>query len=107
MIVIDQNYSLKNDGFRGCTLIFQEERERRKLDKDKKETGETYKFIFKDSWYYPRMSDCLEEYLKQTGSKVNSIQECIDLLKEKNTILEQVKIMFSERSNEFFNSKED
>lgn len=107
MIKIDDKFSLRNDGFKGCALVFEEERTREKLDKDKNKTGETYKFKFKDSWYFANMDQCLEEYLRQTGSKVGSIQECIEFLKQKNMLLEQIRIDFNNNRREFFNNRDD
>ena len=64
-IILDENYSLKPDQFKGMILVFKEIRDKQKKDN----TIESYQF--EDRWYYPKLSMVLNKYLtlKQCESK--------------------------------------
>ena len=75
-VVLDEKYSLQPDGYNGLVLVFEEKRERKKLDsKTKKETGETEEYIFTDKWYYPKISQSLNKYLQLVTSESKNIEE--------------------------------
>lgn len=94
-IKLDNNYHIIGDTFVGCTLVFEEIRER----KNKK--GETENYIFKDSWYYSDMSRLLKEYIKEQTKDVKDIKTLIEKLDKITPILEKAQKDFEKIRKEF------
>ena len=94
-IKLSGNHRISGDGFTGCSLIFEEIRER----KNKK--GEIENYTFKDSWYYSDMSRLLKEYVKEQTKDVEDIKTLIERLDKITPILEDVQNNFKVLRKEF------
>lgn len=86
MIQLDEKYFLKNNNVHGVELVFKEEREREKLSKDKKPTGEKEKYTYKDTWYYPNPLLALKKWIELTENArdltelTNHYEKCSNVL---------------------------
>lgn len=94
-IKLDDNYRISGDGFVGCTLIFEEIRERGN------KRGEKENYIFRDSWYYSDMSRLLKEYIKEQTKNTDNIKTLIEKLDKITPLLERVQKDFSKIRKEF------
>jgi hypothetical protein len=74
-IVLDNNYYLMPDQYRGLILVFNETRLKEKKD------GTTEPFLFEDKWYYPKLSQVLNKYLMLVTNDANSILDLIERVK--------------------------
>ncbi len=83
-IVLSDGFHLISDTFRGIVLVFEEERTRKKKD-----TGEEEIYTFVDKWYHLKLSQVLENYLKQTTIKATSIEELRDIVLRVEEKIEQ------------------
>ena len=82
-IELDENYFLTPDGYAGLVLNFEEKRT--KTNKKKEEI----EFIFKDKWYYPKLSMVLEKYLQLKSKEANTISDLKNIvLRVEQTISE-------------------
>lgn len=82
---IDENYTINCDGS-GCSLNFQEDRQR-----NNKTTGEKEVYTFKDQWHYLSVPQCLSKYkdlslvhckdLKEVMNKLDEVAESIRNIK--------------------------
>lgn len=92
-IKLNENYRIEKDTY-SWTLIFNEEREKEKLDDKKKKTGVFEPFVYEEKWYYPDIKQVLNKFIDlelkdcetiaELSAKMNLISEKIDSLK--NTI---------------------
>ena len=92
-IILNDKYRIEKDTY-SWVLVFTEERQREKLNKKRKKTGELENFIFEDKWYYPDLKQILTKYidldlkdsasLEELSDKMDSLSDKIDELK--NTI---------------------
>jgi len=102
-IQIDEKYHLENDGAKGCSLVFSEIREVKKLDKKTKQpTGELGEKLHQDTWYFPHSKMALEKYTELTGQDVDSLEEFISVTKTLTETLEKIYKQFHEARMEFF-----
>lgn len=85
-IILDDKFHLVSDTFKGIVLVFEEERTR-----TKKDTQETEKYTFVDKWYHLKLSQVLENYLKQTTLKATSIEELKEIVLRVEKAIEKFK----------------
>jgi len=83
MIILNKKFYINTKG-PGCTLHFQEEREKEEVV-DKVKTGKTVKFTATDSWNMLTVSQCLNRFVEvslEDTKDVKEILERIDYLKD-------------------------
>lgn len=85
-IALDDKWSLEPDQFKGLVLVLEEPRTRIKKDT---EIEEIYTFV--DKWYHLKLSQALENYLKQTTLKASSIEELKEIVLRVEKTIENLK----------------
>ena len=84
-IELDENYFLTPDGYNGLVLNFEEKRT--KTNKN----DELVEFIFKDKWYYPKLSMTLDKYLQLKGKECKSISDLKDIVLRVEKTISEIK----------------
>ena len=88
-IVLEENWSLKTDGGSGVNLVFSEIRQRKNSKTEKLED-----FEFKDNWYFPKLSQALQEYFKQKTNESTDLNSLIDKVENIESILERFETKY-------------
>jgi len=91
-IVLDDNYYLEPDQFKGIVLVFNEQRQREKVIKEngkKVKTGAFENYTFEDRWYYPKLSMVLNKYLSLKQVDAKSIEELNKIVLRVEKTIEQ------------------
>lgn len=89
-IVLDEEYYLEPDGWKGLVLIREFPKIRKKINKETKvETEETY--IANEKYFYPKLSQVLDKYLELTVTESNSIQELKDIVLRVEQAIQNLK----------------
>lgn len=87
-IVLDANYYLEPDQFKGLVLVFHEPRVKEKIDpKTRKKTGESENYIFEDRWYFPKLSQTLNKYMTLT---LNNSFDIMDLIRYVKSVEQKI-----------------
>lgn len=66
---LDENWSIENDTY-AFKLVFQENRQRKNS-----KTGLKEDYIFVDSWWFPKLSMCLNKYLNEALKPQKTVEE--------------------------------
>lgn len=74
-IQLDEAWGISEDTY-SWKLEEQVEKQREKLDKNKKKTGVKEAYIGTETWYYPKLSMCFETYLEKSLKKVSQCRIC-------------------------------
>lgn len=85
---LNSKWSIEVEANGGVKLIFGEKRDRKKIGKDKKPTGETEEYLFEDVWYYNNIQSALRAYLLKSLEDSKDVKDClnkIDLAMEEIT----------------------
>ncbi len=85
-ITLDDRWHLEPDQFKGLVLVLEEPRTRVKKDTQEEET-----YTFVDKWYHLKLSQTLENYLKQTTLKATSIEELKEIVLRVEGAIEKFK----------------
>jgi hypothetical protein len=95
VIILDENYALSHDGFKGVVLTFSEEREREKetkIEGKKVKTGEVEKYIYTEPRYFAKVDQALERYIELSQTTpTKTIEEILEVCKNINKTLEEFK----------------
>ena len=94
VIVLDENYTLSHDGFKGVALTFSEEREREKetkIDGKKVKTGEIEKYSFEDKYYYPTLGQALKRYVELSQNSAKDLKEIAEKTDKILAVVEDFK----------------
>ena len=59
-----EEFFLVPDSFKGLVLTKEVVKTRKKLDKDRKKTGETEQYTDIQQWFFPKLSQTLSKYLQ-------------------------------------------
>ena len=90
-IELDDKYSLTPDSDNGIVLTFNEIRQRKN-----KETKETEDYSFKDNWYFPKISQALNQYVKLTQNSSTSIQNILDEVNRIAKVIDRIDREFKQ-----------
>lgn len=82
---IDNNYSISCDS-NGCSLIFQEQRER-----VNKITAGKESYTFKDQWHYLSVPQCLSKYKDLSLVPCKDLKEVMNKLDEVTELIRNIK----------------
>jgi len=85
MITLTEKYSIETDGA-GCTLLFQESRERKKKDSEDKE-----QYTFKDEWYFLSVPQALNKFTDISLEECSDVKEMMVKLDEVKAIINRLK----------------
>jgi len=80
VIILDDNYFLSPDQFKGLVLTKEETKTRKKLNEDRKPTGETESYTDKKEWFYPKLSQTLNKYLELKTCEAKSVEELKEIV---------------------------
>ena len=83
---LDENYFLESDGYHGLTLVFEETRMKTKKDGSGEE-----EYIYKDKWYYPKISMVLQEYLRLKSKEAKSVEELTEIILRVETKIDSIR----------------
>ena len=83
-IILDDNYHLEPDQFKGLVLVFREERER------VKKSGDVETYIFEDRWYHPKLSQSLGKYLMLTQNRSETIEDLLNRVTRVENLIENL-----------------
>ena len=61
-IILDDNFKMSHDSFKGIVLTFSEMREREKVNEKRKKTGEKEQYLYEQAYYYPSVGLALKKY---------------------------------------------
>lgn len=80
-LMLDDQWYLTTDGFKGLILQRDIEKTRKKIDKEtRKETGETEIYIDTESFYHPNLSQVLDKYLRVKTKEAKSIEQLKEIV---------------------------
>ena len=89
-IILDGEYYLEPDGWKGLVLIREFNKIRKKVDKATKvETEETY--LANEKHFYPKLSQVLDKYLELSVVETNSIQELKEVVLRVEQTIQSLK----------------
>ena len=77
-IILDSNFKMSHDSFRGIILTFSEMREREKVDDKRKKTGEKEQYLYEQVYYYPSVGLALKKYVELSQNSAKSLEEIIE-----------------------------
>lgn len=90
-IKLDDKYFLEPDQFKGIVLVFNEKRQKEKIDiKTRKGTGVFEEYMFEDKWYYPKLSMVLNKYLILKQSEATDVKELLTKTKEVENLISKL-----------------
>lgn len=96
MITLDSNYSIKVDT-KSYSLVYQEQRERKKRNKNRKPTNETEEYTFRDYWFFPNIGLCLKKYRTLKHKECEIIADVINVDANINARIKELeKIIFKD-----------
>lgn len=91
-IILDDKYSIIPDSDHGLVLVFEEQRQREKIDvKTKKKTGEIEDYTFTDKWYYPKTSFTLDRYLRLKLGETKDLEDIKNTLERIEKKVDELK----------------
>ena len=79
MITLDKKWSILPDTY-SWELRFTETRVREKVDAKKVKTGEVEDFEFVNSWWYPKISMCLNKFKEESLKTIETVEEILSKL---------------------------
>ena len=88
-IELTDGYHLETDGFKGLTLVFEENR----LKKNKK-SGKEEPYLFRDMWYFPTLSQVFSKYLMVTTNEAKSLEDLKEILERVEDKIDNMKDYF-------------
>lgn len=95
IIVLDNNYTLTPDPFKGIILTFSEMREREKVDEKRKKTGEKEQYLYEQAYYYPSVGLALKKYVELSQNSAKSLEEIIEKTDKILAVVEEFKEKYS------------
>jgi hypothetical protein len=93
-IQLDKKFRIENDTY-SFVLISEEVKEREKLDQDRKKTGEKETYIHEEKWYFGKLSQCLERYLKEVTINSYTVSALLAKLQEIETKINEINVTFN------------
>ena len=85
-IILDDNFKMHHDSFRGIILTFSEMREREKKD------GTVEKYIYTEPRYFPKVDQALERFVELSQTQpTKTVEEILEVCKKINETLEEFK----------------
>ena len=91
-IELDEKWYITPDADSGVVLTFSETR----LRKNKEEVLESY--LFKDEFFFPKISQSLEKYVKITGNSTYTIEEILENSRKTKDIIDKIEKEFKQFS---------
>ena len=93
-IILDDNFKMHHDSFRGIILTFSEMREREKVDEKRKKTGEKEEYLFEEHRYFARVDQALERFVELSQNSAKSIEEILEKTDKILAVVEEFKVKF-------------
>lgn len=90
-IILDSNFKMSHDSFRGIILTFSEMREREKVDDKRKKTGEKEQYLFEQAYYYPSVGLALKKYVELSQNSAKNLEEIIEKTDKILAVVEEFK----------------
>ena len=90
-IELDDKYSLTPDSDYGIILTFSEIRQRKN-----KETKETEDYLFTSHWFFPKISQALNQYVKLTQNSSTSIENILDEANRIGKVIDRIDREFKQ-----------
>ena len=91
-IELDEKWHITPDADSGVVLTFSETRQR----KNKEEVLENY--LFKDEFFFPKISQGLEKYVKITGNSTSTIEEILENSRKTKDLIDKIEKEFKQFS---------
>lgn len=89
-IQLCEDYFLSPDSYKGLVLTKEVIKTRKKLDKDRKKTGEIEQYTDLDHWYFPKLSQTLSKYLQLKTLECDSVEELLETVLRVEKMIENL-----------------
>jgi hypothetical protein len=97
VIILDENYALSHDGFKGVVLTFSEEREREKetkIEGKKVKTGDVEKYLFEEKYYYATVGQAIKRYVELSQNSAKDLKEIVEKTDKILVVVEEFRTKF-------------
>jgi len=91
VIVLDDKYSLTNDGGNGIQLVFKETRK-----KEKKDSKLLEEYEYTDSYYFTRINQALNKYVELTQNNFKDLEDLISKTDKVFAVIEEFNLRFKQ-----------
>lgn len=93
VIKLDDKWTIEADTY-SWRLVFKEVRLKDKLDGQRNKTGEQEEYLFEDSWWYPKLGDCLKKFQEESVKPLSSIELILGKITEINDMVSRIKEIY-------------
>lgn len=91
VIILDDKYSLTNDGGNGIQLVFKETRQ-----KEKKDSKLLEEYEYTDSYYFTRINQALNKYVELTQNNFKDLEDLISRTDKVFAVIEEFNLRFKQ-----------